>query len=52
MCVHVCEPGTEMGRKGGQTERWAERQRGRVTVNAQLSHLTGLSCWSASVCKI
>ena len=28
------DPGREMGRKEGQTERWAETERGRVTVNA------------------
>lgn len=38
-----------MERKGGQVERWAEIQRGSVTVTTQLSQLTGLSRCSASV---
>lgn len=58
VCVHMCEQESqgERNRKEGRAsrkmarEREKEIERGRVTVNAQLSHLTGLSCWSASVC--
>lgn len=56
--VWVRESGRATGRKGGRKEgcqeihKKSKREGGTVAVSAQLSHLTGLSCWSASVCKI
>lgn len=50
----MCERGSQQGekwegREGKQKDGQRHREGGRVTVNAQLSHLTGLSRWSASV---
>ena len=57
VCVHMCEQESqgERNRKEGRASRKMPRERARergrvTTVKAQLSHLTGLSCWSASVC--
>ncbi len=52
VCVHMCEPGSEIGRKGGEIERCAKREREREREGESLSVISPrwsflLVCFSA-----